>query len=111
MWWTKKYSLGQKRASKIDTVDSMVAKKTKQNKKKTFTDYDENLDKALKNPNTKMILNFGCKSSAANKNNSIKITRFFSGKMLMFAKLLLMSFNYELTETFYFPNKKNNWNL
>ena len=25
----KKYSLGQKRASKIDTVDSMVAKKTK----------------------------------------------------------------------------------
>ena len=30
-------------------------------------------------------------------------TRSFSGKMLMFAKLSLVSFIYELIETFYFP--------
>lgn len=55
MCWSKKYSLRQKHAPKIDVVDSMVAKK---NKKKTFKDSDQNLDKALQNPNTKMIIDF-----------------------------------------------------
>ena len=51
------------------------------------------------------------KSFAIKNNDQVKITtKFFSGKMLMFAKLSLMSFIYELVETFYFPNetvKKN----
>lgn len=63
-WWKmthKIYVLKQKIFSpsktcpKIDVVDSMVAKK---NKKKTFKDSDQNLDKALQNPNTKMIIDF-----------------------------------------------------
>ena len=32
------------------------------------------------------------------------MTRFLLGKMLMFAKLFLMSFIYELVETFHFPS-------
>ena len=32
-------------------------------------------------------------------------TRFLSGKMLMLAKLLLVSFIYEVLETFCFPNE------
>lgn len=106
----KKYSLGQKRASKIDAVDSKVAKK---NPKKKFKDSDQNLDKLLQNPNTKMIIDFDCESSvsinslAVNKNDNVKVTtRFFSGKILMFAKLSFMSFIYEITEAFYFPNEK-----
>ena len=44
--------------------------------------------------------------SAIKKNDQAKITtRFLSGKMLMFAKLALMSFIYELVETFYYPNE------
>ena len=31
--------------------------------------------------------------------------RYLSGKMLMFAELLLMSSTYELVETFYFPDE------
>ena len=33
-------------------------------------------------------------------------TRFSTGKMLMFAKLLLKSFTYDFCEAFLFPNKK-----
>ena len=44
-------------------------------------------------------------SLAVKRNNEIKpTTRFFSGKMLMFAKFLLESLVYDLTETFCFPN-------
>ena len=60
-----------------------------------------------------MIIDFDCESSVSinllivNKNNTVKLTtRFFSGKMLMFAKLSLMSFIYDLVEAFYFPNEK-----
>ena len=60
-----------------------------------------------------MIIDFDCETAAGinslavNKNYNVKVTaRFFSGKMLMSAKLSLMSFIYELVETFYFPNEK-----
>lgn len=86
----KKYSLGQKCASKIDAVDSMTAKK---HQKKPFKDSDQNLDKALHNPNTKMIIDFQSESavsrnsSTVNKNDNMKVTtRFFPGKRLMFEK-------------------------
>ena len=49
------------------------------------------------------------KALAKKENNSVRPTaRFFSGKMLMFAKLSLKSFIYELIETMYFPNKETN---
>ena len=55
------------------------------------------------------------KSCAIKNNDQVKITtKFLSGKMLIFAKLSLMSFIYELVETFYFPNetvKKNMWQI
>ena len=60
-----------------------------------------------------MIIDFDCESSASinslavNKTSEVKLTtRFFAGKMLMFAKLSLMSFIYDLLETFYFPKLK-----
>ena len=78
-----------------------------------FKASDQNLDKASKNPNTKIIVDFNCESYvsinslAVNKNNNVKVTaRLFSGKMLMLAKLLLMGCIYKLRETFYFPSKK-----
>ena len=46
------------------------------------------------------------KSFVVKKNDRIKVTtRFLSGKMLMFAKLLLMSFIYKVLETFCFPDE------
>ena len=46
------------------------------------------------------------KSFAVKKKNQIKVTsRFMSDKLLMFAKLSLKSFIYDLVETFYFPSQ------
>ena len=51
------------------------------------------------------------KALAVKKNDIIKpSTRFFSGKMLMFAKISLKSFIYDLTELFMFPNQKTKKN-
>ena len=44
--------------------------------------------------------------SCRKNNEALKAaSRFFSGKMLMFTKLLLESFTYDLIETFFFPGK------
>ena len=59
-----------------------------------------------------MIIDFNCLDSvsietfAIKKNDNVKLTtRFLSGQILMFAKLSLMSFIYELIETFYFRSE------
>ena len=59
-----------------------------------------------------MLIDFNCLESASvqlfavEKNDNVKLTtRFLSEKMLMFAKLSLMSFIYELIETFYFSDE------
>ena len=85
----------------------------KSKRKKNARDSDEKTEDFLSNQRTKMIIDFDCETSdsinslAVNKTNVVKLTtRFFSGKMLMFAKLSLMSFKYEMLETFYFPNDK-----
>ena len=60
-----------------------------------------------------MVLEFNCQESASIKSIAVKrsddvelTTRSLPGKMLMFAKLSLMSFIYEMLETFCFPDKK-----
>ena len=90
------------------SVQSMILKAKR---KKTFRNSEQKTIDHLKNSNTKMVSDFDCESSvsinslAVNKNSEVKLTtRFFAGKMLMFAKLSLMSFIYHLVETFYFPN-------
>ena len=58
-----------------------------------------------------MIVDFCAEEAASNKSIAVKerqevqvTTRFLSGKMLMFAKLSLMSFMSEVLETFCFPD-------
>ena len=106
----KKYCISQKRASKLDAVDSMISRNKR---KKKFKESEPKSDCHLRNANTKMIIDFDCDSSvtinslAVNKNNTVKVkTRFSSGKMLMFAKPSLMSFIYDLIKTFHFPIEK-----
>lgn len=60
-----------------------------------------------------MVLEFKChklasiKSFAVKEQSSVNVTtRFMSRKLLMFAKLSLMSFIYDITETFHFPDEK-----
>ena len=53
-----------------------------------------------------MIESSSIKSFAFKKRSEIKVTtRFMSGKLLMFAKLSLKSFIYEIADIFCFPNE------
>ena len=46
------------------------------------------------------------KSLAMKKNTTVKVTsRFMNGKMLMFAKVTLVSFIYDVIDVFAFPNE------
>ena len=82
-------------------------------RKITFYEIKQKIDNVLKSKTTIMTVDFcaeesaSIKSFAIKKNDQIKVTtRFLSRKMLMFAKLSLMSFIYEMLETFCFPDKK-----
>ena len=72
---------------------------------------DSKIEEAVDSGKTKMILKFNnqesasIKSFAVKRNDCIKgAIRFLCSKMLVFAKLSLMSFIYEVLETFYFPD-------
>ena len=90
----------------------MKKSKQKKCKRNSVEDLDQKQQDEGKYPKTKSIIEFdpslacSIESLAVKKNSSIKpTTRFFSGKMLMLAKMSL-DITYEFMETFFFPNKK-----
>ena len=106
----RKYSINIERAENLEALESMSEYKKK--KKRKFFDIDQKIKNSIKSKTTKILIDFNCldsaliQSFAVKKNNNVKLTtRFLSGKMLMFVKLSLMSFIYELVETFYFPDE------
>ena len=91
----------------------MRKSKQKRHEKNKQKDYEKNLKEAEKNPKTKSLIEFNTslacsiKALAVKQGDAVKPTgRFFSGKMLMFIKISLISFINDLVETFLFSNKK-----
>ena len=89
----------------------MRSKKRKGHKKDFIRGVDERITSIEREPKTRSMIEFDTEFACSIKvlgvkeNNQIKpTTRFFSGKMLMFAKLSLKSFIYDLIETIVFPN-------
>ena len=111
---TRKNSLEVERKQKLDSVYSMrKSKQMRHEKKNKQKGYEENLKEAERNPKTKSLIEFdtslacSVKALAVKQGDAVKPTsRFFSGKMLMFAKISLISSIYDLVKTFFFPNKK-----
>ena len=94
----------------LDAVESF--EKSENRRKRKFKDIDEKIDECQDPRKTKMVAEFNnhepasIESFAVKKHSSIKVTSgFMSRKFLMFAKLLLMSFIYEVVETFCFPDE------
>ena len=94
----------------LDDVDSF--EKNKNRRKRKFENIDEKIAGCLDPRKTKMIIEFNdresasIKSFAVKKRSEIKLTTcFMSGKLLMFAKLSLKSFMYEIADIFCFPNE------
>ena len=82
-------------------------------KRKTdLTDYSERMQKVLKDLKVKNLIDFHREQSASIKaisveqNTKVKLTtRYLNGKMLMFSKLSIKSFVYDIIVVFMFPNE------
>ena len=77
-----------------------------------LTDYSERMQKVLKDPKVKSLIDFDRQQSASvkdlsvEKNSKVKLTtRYLKGKMLMFSKLSIKSFVYDVIDIFMFPNE------
>ena len=107
---TRKEYFENKMDKELHAVESF--EKNKNKRKRKFKDIDKKIAESLDPRKTKMVVKFTdhesafIKSFAVKKRRSIKVTtRFMSEKLLMFAKLSLMSFIYEVIETFCFPDE------
>ena len=92
----------------LDAVESF--EKSKSRRKRKQQDINLKITESLDPRKTKMVVELNNHDSASIKSFAVKIrsnimvaTRFLSGKMLMFTKLLLKRFIYDLVEKFCFP--------
>ena len=89
MSWKRK----KKRAKLVDFVDRKNEAFTNQ-KVKSLIDFDEEYSCSIR-------------SIAIEKSSKISLTtRFLNGKMLMFSKVSIKSFAYDLIDAFLFPNQE-----
>ena len=77
-----------------------------------LVDYNERKSEALRNQKIKSLIDFDEEYSSSIKSLAVKqdvkinlTTRFLNGKMLVFSKVSLNSFVYDLIEVFMFPNE------
>ena len=91
----------------------MTRKKKKQKRKLTLVDYSERTSDVHKNAAVKSLIDFDHEYSSSIKAVAIKqsanakvTTRFLRGKMLMFAKVSIKRFAYDLIDVFMFPDQR-----
>ena len=96
----------------LDAVECLKRKEKKRKKRIIKDDLDLRTDKLLKDRRVKTMIDFeyndcnSIKSLAIKKNTNVKVTsHFIKGKMLMFAKLSIKSFVYDMIDVFCFPNE------
>ena len=87
--------------------------KKKRKQRTILHNYSERMDFANKDQKVKTIVDFIDQDTARVKalgvktNDRVRITtRFTKGKMLMFSKVFLKAFIYDLIDTFCFPDEK-----
>ena len=110
---TKVRSIENRRNAENEALESFILKEKKHYKKTGLTSYVDRLNVANKNEKVKTIIDFSDQDTASIKalsiktNDKVKITtRFIKGKMLMFSKISLKSFVYDITDIFCFPDEE-----
>ena len=89
-----------------------VFQKNSRLKKKKFQNIDDKINDCFDPRKTKIVIEFNDRKSASiksfafKKRSQVKVaTRLMSGKLLMFEKLSLKGFIYEISEIFCFPTE------
>ena len=104
--------LENEKLKQLDGVECFKRQERKRKKRIKKDDLDLRTEKLLHDRRIKTMIDFeynasnSIKSLAIKKNTNVKVTsRFIKGKMLMFAKLSIKSFVYDMIDVFCFPNK------
>ena len=104
-------TLKTERLSSLEAAGKFDQQKKKNKKRTTLLDYFDRKNKALTNQRVKILIDFNEEYScsirliAIEKSSKINLTtRFLNGKMLMFSKVSIKSFIYDLIDVFIFPN-------
>ena len=91
----------------------MEQRKKKIKKKTKLVDFTDRRNEALTNQKVKSLIDFdeeysrSIRSIAIRKSSKVNLTsRFLNGRMLMFSKLSIKSFVYDLIDVFMFPNQQ-----
>ena len=99
--------------SLLEPAEKVNQNNKKNKKRKTSIDYAKRKNEALANQRVKRLIDLdeeyssSIKSIAIEKSSKIYlITRFLNGKMLMFSKVSIKSFAFDLIDVFMFPNAK-----
>ena len=103
--------LNNEKLTQLDAVECFKRQERKRKKRIKKDDFDLRVEKLLHDRRIKTMIDFeynasnSIKSLAIKKNTNVKVTsRFIKGKMLMFAKLSIKSFIYDMIDVFCFPN-------
>ena len=105
--------LENKKLTDIGSLNCFKKKEKRRKKRKIKDDFDVQTENLLSNRKVKTIINFennecnSMKSLIIKGNTTIDVSsRFIKRKMLMFAKLSIKSFVYDMIDVFCFPNEE-----
>ena len=105
--------LENERLKQLDGVECFKRQEKKRKKRIKKDDFDLRTEKLMQDARVKTMIDFdynssnSIKSLAIKKNTNVKVTsRFIKDKMLMFAKLSIKSFVYDMIDVFCFPNNE-----
>ena len=100
------------RNAENEDLERFKEREKKHHKRTGLTSYIDRIDNANKNKKVKTIIDFSNQDTTSIKalgiktNDKVKITtRFIKGKMLMFSKVSLKSFVYDIIDIFCFPDE------
>ena len=109
----KLQTIKNERFQQIESAERFEQHQKKNNKRTKLIDFVDRKDEALTNQKVKSLIDFDEEYSASirsvpiEKNKKVSLTtRFSSGKMLMFSKVSIKSFVYDLIDIFMFLNKE-----
>ena len=106
-------TLKSERLEQPEAAEKFDQKKKKSKKRTKLVDFVDRKSETLANQKVKSLIDFdeeyssSMKSLAIEKSSKINLTtRFLNGKMLMFSKVFIKSFVYDLIDVFMFPNQE-----
>ena len=106
-------TINDQKISDLEAAANFEKKKNKNKKRLNLVDFSERKSKTLRNKKVKALIDFdeeyssSIKSLAVKQSNKVNLTtRYLNGKMLMFSKVSIKSFVYDLIDVFMFPNEE-----